>query len=166
MNLCGGFAFLNFVVPNRLHAGGHQVWQLLKEETDSLAPHWLHAQWRGLKRKSRLFSARPTLCRSTADWQAATASGLASLVAKPLVRWHKASGPLDRSHPFLHRTQDTRISAESLRWWHCQPRLRVEALRSFLWLRDRQTSTQPPFWLRLQSHAEPSPDDHGRANWS
>ena len=38
MDLSGDFAFLNFVVPNRLHAGGHQVWQLLKEETDALAP--------------------------------------------------------------------------------------------------------------------------------
>ena len=37
MNLSGGFAFLKFVVPNRLHAGGHQVWQLLKEQTDALA---------------------------------------------------------------------------------------------------------------------------------
>ena len=37
MNLSGGFAFWNFVVPNRLHAGGHQVWQLLKEQTDALA---------------------------------------------------------------------------------------------------------------------------------
>gem|GEM_PF-1417625 len=24
--------------PNRLHTGGHQVWQLLKEETDALPP--------------------------------------------------------------------------------------------------------------------------------
>ena len=38
MNLSGDFAFSNFVVPNRLHAGGHQVWQLLKEQTDALAP--------------------------------------------------------------------------------------------------------------------------------
>jgi len=38
MNLSGDLAFSKFVLPNRLHAGGHQVWQLLKGETDALAP--------------------------------------------------------------------------------------------------------------------------------
>jgi len=43
--MSSGFAVSNFVVPNRLHAGGHQVWQLLshdllehREFTEMVAP--------------------------------------------------------------------------------------------------------------------------------
>jgi len=38
MNLSSDIGFSNFVVPNRLHAGGRQVWQLLKGQNDVLPP--------------------------------------------------------------------------------------------------------------------------------
>ena len=116
MNLSGDFAFLNFVVPNRLHAGGHQVWQLLKEQTDASAPTGfmpVEAGFDNFEHVLRFRVAKPGFHRREVGWGAAL-SGLAWLVAKPWSAGVKPAGPqhevcLDSDHYDRQESENPRI---------------------------------------------------------